>query len=246
MDFSIAMGANSSPSSRRLEILSKRLPAPANRLHRSLREQRIREETVDKVKEEGFDGKVFGIGLSRTATTSLAAALEELGYTAAHWKIRRKITGIEEFYRFDAVTDTPCACRFEQLYYAFPDSKFIYTTRDVSEWIESVRTHFGCDDPRQLTSTELVTNRAENIEDREGWRYENLLQWLYIHQSLYSRHGTWREAYEKHDERVRSFFEGREDRFMEINIIESNTPWQRMCVFLDREVPERAFPHEIT
>ena len=109
-----------------------------------------------------------------------------------------------------------------------------------------VRTHFGCDDPRQLTSTELVANRAENIEDREGWRYENLLQWLYIHQSLYSRHDTWREAYEKHDERVGSFFEGREDRFMEINIIESNAPWHRMCVFLDREVPERAFPHEIT
>jgi capsular polysaccharide biosynthesis protein len=96
------MGANSSPSSRRLEILSKRLPAPANRLHRSLREKRIREETVDKVKEEGFDGKVFGIGLSRTATTSLAAALEELAITSPFQRETLEAMGID----WDRVVET--------------------------------------------------------------------------------------------------------------------------------------------
>lgn len=233
-------------SARQLEVLSGRLPAPANRLHRFLRERRIREETIAKIKEEGFDGKIFGIGLSRTATTSLASALEKLGYDSAHWDVRKKITDIEEFYRFDAVTDTPCACRFEQLYYAFPDSKFIYTTREVSEWVESVRSHFGCDDPKGLTSPELLASRAEDIENREEWRYENLLQWLYIHQSLYARHDTWREAYEEHDERVQSFFRERKDRFLEINIIESDTPWRRICAFLNREAPVEDFPHEVT
>lgn len=227
---------------RRLESVLGRLPSPADYLHTYLRERRIRNETVTKVSEDGIEAKVFGIGLSRTATTSLAYALRELGYSTAHWKIRGKITGLEEFYRFDAVTDTPCACRFEQLYRAFPGSKFIYTTRDISDWAESVRSHFGCTDPRALTSRERIEEKTSG--SLEGWGYENLLQWMYIHRSLYSRHDSWKQAYRAHDRRVRAFFRKRKERFLEINIIEEEQPWTRICTFLDRDTPATTFPHE--
>ena len=228
-------------SYRNLESALRRLPAPADQLHCYVRERRIREETVQKITDDGIGGKVFGVGLSRTATTSLAEALRELGYATAHWKTRGEISGLEDFYRFDAVTDTPSACRFEQLYYAFPDSRFIYTTRGLEDWTSSVREHFGCDDPRKLTSRERARRKAEGSG---GAAYENLLRWMYIHQSLYARHESWAEAYRHHDRRVRSFFQDKAERILEINIIEEQDPWGKLCEFLGQPLPDRPFPHE--
>lgn len=227
---------------RGIESILRRLPSPADQLHSYVREKRVQKETTQKIIDDGIGGKVFGIGLSRTATTSLAEALRELGYATAHWKARGRITQLEDFYRFDAVTDTPSACRFEQLYYAFPDSRFIYTTRDLSDWTSSVQKHFGCDDPRQLTSRERTRRMAAGSSGRGT--YENLLQWMYIHQSLYARHESWSDAYRHHDQRVRSFFRDKTERVLVINIIQEQHPWEKICRFLRQPIPDRAFPHE--
>src|SRR5207237_3908 len=51
--------------------------------------------------------KVFGIGLSRTGTTSLTRALELLGYRAKHYP-----TAESHFEEYDALTDTPVPVRW--------------------------------------------------------------------------------------------------------------------------------------
>lgn len=61
--------------------------------------------------------KGFGIGLSKTGTISLFAALALLGYRAAE---------------HDVATDLPLAAFYPQLDERYPGSKFILTLRDMA------------------------------------------------------------------------------------------------------------------
>src|SRR5215212_6804140 len=90
--------------------------------------------------------KVFGIGLSRTGTTSLTKALRILGYRAVHCPlsiVRFNGKGLqlsaEVVDRYDAFTDSPVARMYRELDYACPGSKFILTTRPIEKWMASVR-----------------------------------------------------------------------------------------------------------
>jgi hypothetical protein len=65
--------------------------------------------------------KVFGIGLSKTGTTSLSAALAILGYRSKHFPKD------EDFARYDAFSDITVAMKFKTLDRFFPGSQFIYT-----------------------------------------------------------------------------------------------------------------------
>ncbi|MCS3824364.1 sulfotransferase family protein [Salinibacter ruber] len=196
--------------------------------------------------ESENEEKVFGIGLSRTGTTSLAHALRKIGYSTAHWKVQGKIIGIEELYEFDAVTDTPVSCRFEQLYRAFPKSKFIYTTRRLKGWIKSIKNHHGYEVPRSAP-TPSHQRRINNIKrsTESKHTYRNLLEAMYTYQSLYGRHESWKEAYKKHDENIKNFFKTRnEKRVLELNVIGEKKPYTKLCQFLDVEEPKSSFPHK--
>ena len=81
-------------------------------------------------------GKVFGIGLSRTGTISLAIALGMLGYDSIHAE------GMHHIRLFQACTDTPVAARYRRLDKLYPNSCFILTVRGVDGWLESCREHF--------------------------------------------------------------------------------------------------------
>ena len=76
--------------------------------------------------------KIFGIGLSRTGTTSLTLALSELGLHAYHFPRGREVID-----SVDAATDTPVAAWYQDLDAAYPDSKFILTLRHRPEWLDS-------------------------------------------------------------------------------------------------------------
>ena len=75
--------------------------------------------------------KVFGIGLSKTGTTSLSAALAILGYRSKHFPKD------EDFARYDAFSDITVAMKFKTLDRFFPGSQFIYTVRDEPAWLAS-------------------------------------------------------------------------------------------------------------
>src|SRR5215471_14847963 len=96
--------------------------------------------------------KVFGIGLSRTATTSLHAALGILGLRSFHWTIgpEKRILRLEDAYFCDAITDINAAFCFETLARMFPRAKFIYTSRPLHAWERSIVRHYGVQTPAQL------------------------------------------------------------------------------------------------
>ena len=79
--------------------------------------------------------KVFGIGLSKTGTRSLAEALIILGYKTIHYP-----WSMEDIANHEASLDIPVACRYKVLDLLYPNSKFILTTRPFNEWIEKRRT----------------------------------------------------------------------------------------------------------
>src|SRR6185503_19618665 len=95
---------------------------------------------------------IFGIGLSKTGTTSLYAALHELGYRSATYGHMAEL-GLSDWFRgdfttdylagYDAVTDLPIGVFYAQLDMRYPGSKFILTVRDVESWLVSAKTQFS-------------------------------------------------------------------------------------------------------
>lgn len=184
--------------------------------------------------------KVFGIGLSKTGTTSLAKALRILGYNAKSWAWDGTIIDWPEFYRLEAATDTPCAAQFESLYHTFEDSKFIHTTRDAESWNRSVEHHFGAQ-----YGIEAPSEFEEMWKDEDfwGWGRKNCIRFMKIHQNLYSGHESWKSAHEEFRKRVEEFFrEERQKRYLKIDITESER-WDKICDFLEEDIPNVEFPH---
>ena len=96
------------------------------------------------------DQKVFGIGLSKTGTTSLNDALNLLGIPSIHFphdaqtfdELARGEYRLSVLNEYQGVTDTPVAPFFAQLDKVWPNSKFILTTREKSSWLRSAEAHW--------------------------------------------------------------------------------------------------------
>lgn len=80
--------------------------------------------------------KIFGIGLSKTGTTSLAHALEILGYRTKDYPgLSRYRAGdlssvdLAVVDAYDALTDTPIPSFYRELDQRYPGAKFILTVR---------------------------------------------------------------------------------------------------------------------
>lgn len=82
--------------------------------------------------------KIFGIGLERTGTTSLAAAMRRLGFTTHHFP--RTTNEIDEA---DFSNDITVACRYRDLDVLYPGSKFILTLREEEAWLDSCARWYG-------------------------------------------------------------------------------------------------------
>ena len=179
--------------------------------------------------------KVFGIGLSRTGTSSLTDALSRLGYHAIHWFNPHSLTLISQsdFCLFDAFADIPASCQFEFLYHSFPNARFVYTTRPIPSWETSITHHYemthGISSPAELRAPRLA-HRFDFAAGR-------------VESNLYSRFPTWSEAYRSFDLRVNRFFEDKPtSKLLKLGIC-SGEGWEKLCPFLEKPIPPDAFPN---
>jgi len=78
--------------------------------------------------------KIFIIGLPRTATTSVCAAMLELGFSTAHTAYTKQAMRDAQ-----VIADTPIFCDYQALDIAYPNAKFIYLSRELSSWLPSIR-----------------------------------------------------------------------------------------------------------
>lgn len=171
--------------------------------------------------------KIFAIGLSRTGTTSLTKAIELLGYKCKHFPRYDYGSGnveilYSELQSYDFLSDTPVALDYKRLDKLCKNSKFIYTTRDIDEWIISCKNfkRFSSDfaaDPSILFFRKKIY--GTECFDEEKFRI----------------------AYMKHHENVMSYFKNRKSDLLSINIC-SGQGWDELCSFFECSVPKYLFP----
>jgi hypothetical protein len=124
--------------------------------------------------------KVFGIGLNRTGTASLSAALNILGINTRHYcsiTSKTKSVKIDDVYILDGAVDSTFKHTYPLLDKTFPLSKFILTIRDKEQWVTSVSSFGSHEHIKYDTYIKQVTcyfkNRNDllmlNICDGEGW-----------------------------------------------------------------------------
>ena len=168
--------------------------------------------------------KVFGIGFHKTGTTSLARALEQLGYRVTgpdfttdpdiHEHLLDK--AMARAREFDAFQDNPWPILFKEMDVAFPGSKFILTVRDPQSWMRSAVAFFGTE---KTEMRKLIYGR--------GNPYRNEARYL--------------ERYNRHYEEVTRYFAARPDDLLVFDLIK-HAAWEPLCAFLNSPVPDAPFP----
>jgi hypothetical protein len=214
----------------------------------SIQEKRVlKEEIVFDLKEAikitgQFDfynnPKIFCIGLSRTSTKSLTAALNVLGINVIHYPVDDLL--FEEItsgnYNFsilkdyDGISDITVSPYYAQLEKLFPDSKFILTIRDKKSWLESLKKHWDdrppFDDP-DVDEIHLKIRRFLRASVYGLYTYdENRLSYVY----------------DLHYRNVVEYFKDKTGKLLILNI-NAGEGWEKLCHFLAKPIPVSLFPH---
>lgn len=169
--------------------------------------------------------KVFGIGLSRTGTTSLNKALQILGWNSIHFP--RDIVEIAEH---EAATDLTVAMRVPELVRLWPDAKFVYTWRERKTWLKSCEQHFsGVDYQTDMNTNSYFSCPAEAM--------------VRVYGSLKYSKTRWNAAYHNHERMLERELLGHDNTPIIINICDGQG-WETLCPFLGVPIPDVPFPHE--
>ena len=181
---------------------------------------------------------IFGIGLSKTGTSSLHAAFQMLGLKSIHYPPLNQIRNQELVFdwpwwmaHYDAASDLPAARFFRELNESFPRARFIYTHRNIDQWLESCRKHFN-------------RKRAEKAREMAAQGNQAFRRGLLLNENIYGtsiyNEEQFRRAYRRHEARVLQYFRG-SDRFLTLDVC-AGDHWDVLCPFLGRTIPDQRFP----
>ena len=182
------------------------------------------------------DQKVFGLGLSKTGTSSLTEALQRLGIRSIHYphdertgeELRAGNYRLSILWEYQAVLDIPVAPFYAQLDAAWPGSRFILTVRDREAWLRSCEVHWR-----------LLMQWWENFPDFRRF-HEFASACTYGTIAFNRERFGW--VYDTHLRNVREYFAGRPNDFLEMDIC-GGEGWERLCPFLGLAAPVAPFPH---
>ena len=200
----------------------------------------------------GEQRKVFNVGFSKTGTTSLERAFKLLGYRVSkgHWKyhynyyllalaVNRDYDEIIRYAQyFDAFCDGPWGGGtdlYKHLAEAYPDAHFLLSVRDPDKWYASLVTMlsmFDEDDRKALSSyhrhgffgTVYWFRKIFDIEELHGNRDKIIAKYLAYNQE------------------VQDHFRALGRPLYVVDISKQEHPWEGLCGFLGKDVPNKAFP----
>lgn len=180
--------------------------------------------------------RVFGIGLHKTATTSLDKAFQILGFDSLHWgtgeapMIWHEMQALgrsKTLERFYALSDLPIPLLYRELDKAYPGSKFILTIRDEEKWVKSV---------------ERLWDRRYN-PSRGLWDvypFSNT-----IHTVLYGQKDFDAEVmlkrYRRHNAEVREYFKDKNNLLI-MEMDNRFCGWDLLCDYLNAPIPDVPYP----
>ena len=185
--------------------------------------------------------KVFGLGLSRTGTRSLSAALHVLGFDTVHYPtdeatLATLIRGDARFPQlehFDGLTDITVSPYFEDLDRNYPGSKFVLTVRDEEGWLRSCKNHWTGRD---------AFERGEGDEHRVHMEIRRFLR-AAVYASYEFEPVRFARAYRRHVENVQRYFADRPRDLLVLNIA-AGDGYEKLAPFLDVPIPASPFPHK--
>lgn len=169
-------------------------------------------------------GKVFCVGLNKTATSSLGRALDIIGYRVKGWERVKnineaKVEAKKCLKEYDALQDLPWPIIYKWLDKKYPKSKFILTVRNKQKWIKSICNFYN------------KKNELNNL--------------VYGHGNPNGNEKKYMKVYSRHNSKVKKHFEGRKGKLLVMNIPEGDG-WVKLCNFLDTRRPPFDFPKKNT
>jgi len=183
--------------------------------------------------------KIFGIGLPKTGTRSLAETLKILGYKIGREKRKTQKTFKKELAIWEHLEEIIISndsiilnnfCRYYNIFdKLYPNSKFILTVRDKNAWIESYTNWFV---NTNHIDYEKESNRSillKFLHDLKFATFKPNKKQLSI-------------LYDIHMEEVQWYFKKRKNLLI-YNICASEG-WEPLCNFLGKDIPEIEFPHK--
>jgi sulfotransferase family protein len=174
--------------------------------------------------------KVFGIGLSRTGSTSLHAASVILRLSALHYPSRPAKRWLQGDYSaettnpFNVITDIPTGVYFEELDKTHPHARFILTIRDVDSWLNSFEAFLSRTKP---SSPDTLTRDVIRVACYGTTRFNR---------------ERMAGVYLRHNDRVQKYFKYRSSDLLILELGDDNS-WKRLCDFLDLTPPKIPYPH---
>jgi hypothetical protein len=219
-------------------MLDRSLPTHTT-LRRELHSARVRRRS-----RLPHTGRIFGIGLSRTGTNTLTAALEQLGFRARHFpRGKPSRINLERFIAdggpsltlpildaVDALTDAPVCATFEGLDAGYPGSLFVLTVRDKRSWLESSAWYW---------TTQLGPFVREHPDHPRTVFIQALERALYGGMGFDEE--RWSAAYDRYHDRVAEHFRDRPSDLLRFDI-SAGAGWDPLCRFLGVPRPAVAFP----
>lgn len=202
--------------------------------------------------------QVIGAGFGRTGTTSLKAALEELGFGPSYhmtevfahpehvgfWEAARRGERVnwERFFEgYGVAVDWPACSFYEELMEAFPEAPVVLSVRDPERWYESV---FGTIYQVRKVSTGPALTRVAFafaglfVPGVTGIaRLADEIVWDGTFDGRFEDKTYAIETFERHNEEVR-----RRVPPERLLVYEVREGWGPLCEFLGIEAPDKPFP----
>lgn len=195
--------------------------------------------------------KLFVIGFNKTGTTSLASFLKDHNFKINNQPkaenllknyIKRDFRPIRKFcLSYNAFQDIPFSLPYLYIYLdqAFPNSKFILTTRDSSEqWYNSlVKFHakmFSCE-------SIATAHELKNANYRyQGFIYQFMKEVFNTHDDCIYEKDLLTKTYEKHNFDAENYFKNKSN-FIKVNL-SNNYDFDLLCNFLQLKPNYKSFP----
>ena len=194
--------------------------------------------------------KIIGAGFGRTGTTSLKAALEQLGYAKCHHMTEvltnpSQAAGFLDAWRgnpvdwdhlfdgYQATTDWPACTYYQQLMAKYPDAKVILSLRDPERWYASAYETI-------YPAHAVVPPWAGKLFPKLGVFREMILSqvWDGTFESRFADKDFAIKKFKAHNQEVIDTVPA--DKLL---IFEVKQGWEPLCKFLDLPVPDTPFPH---
>lgn len=196
--------------------------------------------------------KVIGAGFGRTGTTSLQAALEELGFArcyhmselflhpghARFWlrAVHGEAVDWRTFFQdYQATVDWPGCSFYKELMDLYPDAKVLLNVREPDRWYESAHhTIYALSrSPAMWTIQRIVPHLGQM------YRMIRTLIWEGTFGGRFADRQHAIEVFKRHNRAVQQHVPP--ERLLVYNVKEG---WEPLCAFLDVPIPEgKPFPH---